>query len=177
MTKISTEIELIKKDLFAADHAKVVSALKRTRELGNHSLIEPLLTLFLNEKDELVRSEIKDMLSTLKISKAQSELETALVNPLFKPIRADILSFLWNSGMNPKKSTLAIAQAAVDGDFLTALEALTLMESMTGVLDEAQVMEATILLRHALEDKKNADKQDLLRSLFQLLLNNRNVED
>ena len=177
MAKTNPEIELIKKDLFETDHAKVVDALKRAREMGNHSLIEPMLTLYAGNSDEVVKAEIKDMLSTLKVSKAQAELEAALVNPSFAGIKADVLSFLWNSGMNPVGSMRQIVHAAIDGDFMTALEALTLLESLTGPFDEAVLMESVLALREALEDRKNDDKRDLLRSCFQLLHNLQSAEE
>jgi hypothetical protein len=165
------ELDQIKKDLFSSESSKVISALKMARDKGDHSLIDPLLTLFLNEKDEAIRGEIQDMLSTLKISKAEKELEKALINGRFAEIRGFILSFMWSSGMNPSGSIKAICQAAVEGDFATALEALTLMENMEGPFDETELMEANLQIRQGIEDSKDSEKLPLLRSMFQLLSN------
>lgn len=166
--KKKDKIKEIRQNLLASDDILIKEGLKKAKKHGDESLIHPLLTALLNTEGSL-RNDISETLSSLKISNAEDELISALTIDDYSSLQSEILSFIWNSGFQPSEHLLLITKTAVEGDYNTALEALTLIESMDCRFPEEQIMESTLEIRSGLNDEDDDDKKKLILSLLQVI--------
>lgn len=165
-TAIQKKREAIKKDLFSGDEKVVLAAVKKCEKNGDESLVQPLLIAFRDAQEGAVRAEIKKLLETLKVSKGEDVLIEALENEEFAPIAGEIMSFLWNSGFQPDHKIELIVNKGLEGDFMCAVEGLTLLESLNGPVDEASLAQGLIDVREFLLEHKDTENQN-----FQIALN------
>lgn len=161
----------IKKDLFSNDEAIVMKALNKTRDAGNASFVEPLLSLYATSESALVKTEIADMLSNLKVSDTDEAFLNFLEKPEFKALYKDVVAFMWNSGLEPVDHMAFFVKLAVEGDEALILEVLTLIESIESEFPEDQIADSAnqlrIFLGNAKDDQSNRVK--LLRELLKVV--------
>lgn len=158
-------------DLRSNDSKKVLSALKTTADDGTGDFIVPLLELFRDTKSDDIRERVREMLSSLKVSEAEDILIDALEDPAFTQQRGDILSFLWHSGFQAAEAVDTITRCALEGDYMTAVEAMTLLDSLTQEPEEESLYQALIEIRAFLEKHKDSGHEvyDVALSIFQQL--------
>jgi HEAT repeat protein len=169
MKQNSSKIEELKRDLFSNDEATVVSALSACREIGNSQMILPLLTLYAQNHNELVRSTTADMLSNLKVSQTEGPFLEALTDESLRSIRKEVLSFMWNSGIQPVEHLTDLVEMAADSEYEEILEALSLIESMDGPFDENQVEESTYILRQWIAENKGDSRTSLMVEFLKVI--------
>jgi hypothetical protein len=163
MTERQRYIEQLKRDLVSDDTATVVSALKRCRESGDVSAVPALISLYASTQVAMVRQEVAEMLSALKVSGAESAFMTALRATTLRHVRLDLITFMWNSALQPAGYLAELVGIAIEGTYAEALECLTLVESLEGPFAEEQVLEALSEIRKHLATAPESDKKALMR--------------
>jgi hypothetical protein len=156
--------------VYAADKPTIIKGLKSLRDVGTAGVIHPLLDVHKDAEDEDVRKEIEDILANLKLEAAIHPLVEALEEERFSEQRGLILSSLWNSGFYPSEHLELITKAAIDGDYLCAVEAITVIENMEGPFQFDSVEEASLLVDEFLSEGIEDPKVLLIESLRDLLL-------
>lgn len=158
-------------DLRSTDKRKVLSALKTTAEDGTGDLILPLLELFRDTPSDEIREKLAELLSSMKVSEAEDVFLEALDDDAFRNQRGSIMSFMWNSGFQGAEAVDTITRCALEGDYMTAIEALTLLDSLTQEPEEESLYQALIEIRAFLETHKDSSHQvyDIALSIFQVL--------
>lgn len=161
----------IKKDLFSNDETVVMKALNKTRDNGNASFVEPLLSLYTSTPSALVKTEISDMLSNLKVSETDESFLTFLEQPQHKAFYKDVVAFMWNSGLEPVDHMAFFVKLAIEGDEALILEVLTLIESIESEFPEDQISDSTNQLRTYLGNEKDgqSNRVKLLRELLKVV--------
>lgn len=161
----------IKKDLFSNDEAVVLKSLHKTRDEGNASFVEPLLSLYATSESAMVKTEVADMLSNLKVSETDEAFLNFLEQPQWKALYKDVISFMWNSGLEPVDHMAFFVKLALEGDEALILEVLTLIESIESEFPEDQIADSSNQLRTYLgtvsDDHSNRVK--LLRELLKVV--------
>lgn len=153
------------KDLLHQDSKKVKAALDRARQKGDQTWVKPLLVAFASRKDDALRDEMRELLSSLKVSAAESILVDALRDPEFAHISADILGFLWSCGFTCDGQLAFITEVACEGDYFQALEGSTLIEQVETATDEKDVLEALVVVGEALSDTSKSTIQPFAESI------------
>jgi hypothetical protein len=169
MTEKQRQSEQLKRDLMSDDLATVVSALKKCRESGDVSAVPVLIGLYATTQVPMIRKETGEMLGSLKVSGAEQAFMVALKMPGYENIRQDLLSFMWNSGVQPNAHLAELVHLALHGSFGEALECLTLIESLDGPLAEEQVLESLSSVRKYLGTAGGDEKSALFRDLLVIL--------
>jgi hypothetical protein len=159
------------KDLEASEEKTVLKALDKLAQTGDGDMVLPLLVLYRDTNSELAKAKAAEMLTSLKVSVAEDVLIEALEGDDFIALRADILSFIWNSGFQPNDAVDTITKVALSGDFMTGVEGLTVLESLGGPLDEESLYQALIEVRKFLEAHKEHghDLYELALRIFEVL--------
>lgn len=169
-TKESTaKREQIKADLLRGDEKQATAALDYISEGGDGSYIGPLLEAYSARGEEELKLRMGEMLGTLKVSGSEPVFVEALNNAAYAGIHTDILGFMWNSGVNVPGELPLLIRVGLSGDYMRALEAFTLIESMEGPFEEEQVLEAILAVRKFLEGEPEGDKRELVTSLLEYL--------
>ncbi len=167
MNPTDNKINFIIKDLQSDDNIKISATLKKIADNGNETLIEPMLELYVRSNDEVIKLQVKNILSQLKISTA---LPILIKNIMHSDNRIKELSLhsIWSSNLDAADHIPQIVDAACKGDFMVALEALTLIENMEGPFQEEDIIESMISINEYFSESID-EKEELIRSMFSVL--------
>lgn len=171
------KIEEIKKDLFSEDDTKVLKAVKNCQDEGSATLVEPLIAVYATTSNLLIKQEIGEMLSELKVSGADEAFRNALKNPDFIKARKELLSFIWSSGIQPVEDVVLLTEIAVDGSFEEALECLTIIESIEDGVAEADLLEAATIARTYISSNPESEKRHLIADILMAIEGRQELED
>lgn len=173
----SAIIEEIKASLFSNQDEKVAAALAKTREVAEPTLVEPLLAFYATTSNPSWKTEAADMLSTLKVSKVNHYFIEALSNPSLLQIRRDVLSFIWNSNLQPVEDFVAITQVALTGSLEETIECLSILENLEQTIPEAVVLECISMIGQFVPDKNEVNKNVLIHDFLAILESHRLKND
>lgn len=155
--------------LQSGDLEKVQAALEVAREKGDIRWVRPMLEAFRDAPSQAIQEGIGEVLGTLKISEAADVFLDALGDPEYAGTEADIIGFMWNTGLTPEEGLLSVVEVGTSGDFRNAVEALTWVEQLDGVHDEHKLLESILLVRGALDDPEKTDIHSLMQPLLEVL--------
>ena len=112
---------------------------------------------FVNNDEHLARHQLIDLyLDTFNYNGHTSAVDAFidfLENETDAESRKLVLSAIWNSKLPFDEHLPFFVMLASQGDYLEALDCLTILENMSGPFEEAQLLEAQLLLKEYLEEK------------------------
>jgi hypothetical protein len=134
-------------------------------------MVKPLLTLYATSNQSTIRSEIAEMLGTLKVSNTDEHFIEFLKEQQWAHLRADVVGFMWSSAIEPVDYLSFFTQLAIEGDDALALEIVTLIESIESSFPEDEIAESTVMLKEFLSEDKHthSGKHKLLRELLSIV--------
>lgn len=170
-TRNSTKkvIEQIRADLFSTDEKSVLASLALCRDQGDLSLVEPLILLYTRTASDEVRSTVADMLSSIKVTGSEDHFMSALANPELRPFRKDLLSFMWQAGLQPIGWLIEITQMVNEGSIEEVIECITLVESIEDDFPEELVLESVQKVRQYLSNAPAEQKSNLVAAYLGVL--------
>ena len=159
---------IILKDIQSNDRTKMINAFKKLSSQANETITQPLLDLYSTSQNDAIKIEIKKTFSQLKTSKA---LPILIKNLNHKDNRVKELALysIWSSNLDACDYIPEIIVAACKGDFMVALEALTLIENLEGPFKEEDLMEGMISINEYFSNNMD-DKENLIKSLSEILM-------
>lgn len=149
----------ILKDLRSPDKKVVSRAIKSLEKYGNASVIKPLAQVLLDGVSEKHEGEIIELLSSIKDTSVVVEIMDVLEDPQMRPIRQKVLSIIWNMKIDFSNYIDDFVGIAVSGDFMEALDCLTIIENLEGPFLEEDILECQLHLKNYLEDENPKDEQ------------------
>jgi len=158
------------KNLFSKDDKKVKSALERANSKGTIEWVGPLLEAFSLRNEDSLRENMREMLSSVKLSAAEGIFLETLNNQDKKEIHADVLGFIWSAGFVPTESIDLITRCATSGDYRAAIEGLTLIEQCELVENEHVLLEAILTVRNALDCEEKSEAHSLYKPMLEALI-------
>lgn len=154
--KVKQIIEL----LSSKDEKQIKKGLSALKTSGDATVIEPLSELLLIDKDKSIhQKEILEIFSSLKDSSAADRMIEVIRNDHFLPIRQLLLSSIWNTTLDYSSYVADFVLIACEGDFLEALDCLTILENMPRNFEERHILEAQWHLKEYLEDSSVKDER------------------
>ncbi len=163
------KVEALMADLHSTDLAKVLAALKKVPEAGNATLITPLLRTYLAWNNQEVRGAVEKILGELKTQTAVPELINALEDPAFDDLRALIISSFWHSGIYPSNDMDVLIKNAIRGDYMVAVEVVTVLENTDEFTDPDMVQQAMLDIDDFLDQNPDAEHSPVLDQLKSVL--------
>jgi len=114
-----------------------------------------------------VKSEIEGLMNTLKAENVQETVIDCLVDPNFETAQQMILASIWNSNLDYSEYLKEIVDTAVNGDFMLAMECLTIFENMEAELTEEKIMPPLLTINQYLNDNlgEESPKHSLLTEI------------
>lgn len=167
--KPSKTIEKILKGLYSAKNEEIEKALKLVPEKGDASLIIPLLELYQSTKSGKIKEGISRIVLQLKSTDTIEPLLEASKSDRFKDIRSFIVSAFWENDFDLSNNISDLTKLAVEGDYQTALEVLTVIENLKGPLDYEQLMEGIVNTRMYLTGNREENKTELIYAIHKVL--------
>lgn len=157
--KITQKLQTILNDLHSSDEKKVSKAIKTLETHGNAHAIKSLAEALLNSDSELNKREIIELLSSLKDTSTVVEMIEVLNDKMFLPIRQQLLTTIWNMKVDFSDYLDDFVEIAVNGDFIEALDCLTIIENLEGPFMEENILECQLHLKNYLEQPEAKDPQ------------------
>jgi len=140
---------------------EIAKSLLALKSEGNHKVIQPLAKLLLTVNDPKIEKEVLELFSSLKISSAVPEMMEILKNDDFGSIRQKLLATIWNTQLDYSFFMADFVSIACDGDYLEALDCLTILENMPGPFEERHLLEAQWHLKELMEDDAPKDERKM----------------
>jgi hypothetical protein len=137
---------------------KAVTALKTE---GNRKVLNALAYLLATNKDASFEKEILEIFSSLKDSASNAEIILILKNEELVSIRQKVLSTIWNTQIDYSYYLADFVEIACEGDFLTTLDCLTIMEAMLGPFEERHVLESQWHLKEFMESNEPKEERKM----------------
>lgn len=163
--KIITQII---KDLQSSDEALILKVLVKVRDKGNTEVLEPLFDLFERTDNEKVKAEIKMILADIKDSYAL-EVIIERLSTGSNALNEVLLYALWNSSLSALDYIPEVVDAAKKGNYMIALEALTVIENLDGPFSNEKLTEAQFIINEYFTEGVD-EKEVLMRSILDVIL-------
>ncbi len=164
--KQSQKLQSILGDLHSGDEKKASKAIKSLEAHGNSSVIKDLAECLLNTTSPVNKSEILELLSSLKDSTIAVEMIEVITDEYFLDVRQPLLSTVWNMKVDFSNYIDDFVQIAVEGDFLEALDCLTIIENLDGPFMEEDILECQLHLKKYMEkDERDEQKSHILSEI------------
>jgi hypothetical protein len=146
-------------DLKSGNQEKILGAIKSLQAHGDVSVLEPMVEILLQEKDSKIGQTIINFLSDLKDSGSAEIMIEIIKNDKFIPLRKELLTTVWSSKVDYSYYLAEFVAMAVDGDFMEALDCLTILENLEGPFEERHILEAQLHLKDYLENRESTNDQ------------------
>jgi hypothetical protein len=173
--KALKQSELLKK-LKAGNEQEFSKNLAELDTILTIEALPALVSVFHAPISDKGKEELIIFFNNLSASDAQETMIQILMDPENYSIRQALLSTIWNSRLDYSSFLAEFVEMAVEGDFLEALECLTIIENLEGPFEESDILESQLHLKEYLESGSKNDQKDLLISDIALLVKNFNEE-
>lgn len=165
--KVSQKLQSILNDLHSKDEKKVSKAIKSLESHGNAHAIKSLAEALMNSDSQKNKTEIIELLSSLKDTSTVVEMIEVITDSAFLPIRQQLLTTIWNMKVDFSNYVDDFVEIAVKGDFMEALDCLTIIENLEGPFMEENILESQLHLKSYLEQPgaKDTQKAEILSEI------------
>ena len=125
--------------LASSDEKQVKKALSGLKSDGDATVIVPLAELLLKDRETgNYQKEILEIFSSLKDTSTVDTMIEVIRDEHFLPVRQLLLSTIWNTSLDYTSYLADFVLIACEGDFLEALDCLTILENLNGEIEERQ---------------------------------------
>ena len=134
------------------DQASIVAALAILKDYGHPTVLSEVfksLEGLERAEQQLVLGFLADIQDTDAVEEFIAYLEEEK-NPANRNL---VLSAIWNSKLPFDAHLPFFVMLASQGDFLEAIDCLTIIENMSGPFDESQLLESQLLLKEYVEER------------------------
>jgi hypothetical protein len=165
------KIDQLLSEIQSGNAGKVTKALKALEVNGDLTVIEPMFEMILAEQDGKIEQEMLAFLGDLKVTDAAPVFMEMIKKEKYLNKRQALLSIFWNSKIDFSDYLADFIEIACEGNFMEALECLTIIENMEGPFSEAQVLESQLHLGEYMNDNSPKDpKKSAIMSEVALLI-------
>jgi len=162
--KIDKRFNNIIKNLSSNKEAEVLTAIKQLRKHGKPEAIPHLINLHQTSKNEKVVNQVTAFMFDLKDQNATQPIINAIEKETNNSHKAFLISILWQAALDASEHLSFLVKQAITGDYMVAVEALTVIDNFETTFHEDEIMDIEYDLDEALENETD-DKKELLISL------------
>jgi hypothetical protein len=169
MTTESKEIKQIKTALASSNKEHVLEGIKLSRAHGNRQTFELMLSTLKATDEPEVEAAIIQFLYDLKDESSVEPLIDALNNEEMSYYHSFIIAAFWQSAIDGSAYLDLFVKKAIEGEYMTSLEALTVVENFDSSFPDDLLMELDADLMDAIEGEELEEKKNLLISLKEVV--------
>lgn len=158
-TKKQQKLNQIVIDLNSTDEKKISKAIKSLEANGDSTVIIPLANRLLSDLSEKNKTEIIELLSSLKDTSSRGELMNIIDDEKYLSIRQSILTAIWNTKIDFSGYIDEFVYIAIYGSFLEAIDCLTIIENLEGPFMEEDLLESESHLKNYMNSTAEKDEQ------------------
>ena len=146
-------------DLRSKDEVKVASAIKSFHAHGDASVIEPLIGVWQEGLSSANEALLMELFEGLKDTETVGPLMEAFRTVPDAILRRKLVSAFWNSKLDFSAFLADFILFAIEGDFLDAFEAITLIEQFESTIPESAILESQLLLKEYFGGTEGRDEK------------------
>lgn len=154
--------------LRSEEHNKILKLIDSLRSEGDARYVEPLVDCMVNTKVDKIRDSIYSLLLDLKDDDAVVPLLSCIKNDNYTNFRTQLLSILWQSNVDASPYLNELVEMAIDFDYLSAIEIMTVLDTFEEGFTEEQLMECIYLLDDAISTEES-NKAELLTEIKSII--------
>ena len=155
----------IEKSLLSDDEKIFDSIIKFLEKNGKVEYLTKIIGL-LNKINDARKAKVFSFLSKLKQKDAAPIMMEIVKDEKNKPFQDLILNTFWNSSIDYSPFFAEFVEISCKGQYITALECLTILENLKGPFNEDQILDAQLHLKNYLEqENKQDDKAPLISEI------------
>lgn len=148
--------EQIKKNLFSAKTEVVISAIGAIKKNGNKLYIPILFDLLNSMPEHEIKTEIQNLLDSVKDKEAVNSFMRAIEDDKYKPIRKNILIACWQNGLDFSTFLPVFVDLVINEEWEIAFEAFTIIDNLEYLPNQEIINKTVIRIQNALT---TADEQ------------------
>lgn len=149
---------------------EVSAALKGLQLYGDSSVISPIISALKEGVSEKSEATIISFLGDLKYTDSAEPIMEAVLDKDNLEIRQKLLTTIWNSKVDFSEYLVDFITIAVEGDFMEALECLTIIENLEGPFYEQQFLESQVVLSEYAEKRDENSKKAHIMSEIAIII-------
>jgi len=172
--KKDNRLNNIIKDLSSHKKDAILTAIKQLRKHGKPEAILPLISLHQTSTNQEVIDAATNFLFDLKDQSATSTIIDIIKNETNNKHKAFLISIFWQSALDASEHISFLVKQAVIGDYMVAVEVLTVIENFDTTFHEGEIIDIEYDLDEAIEEEES-DKKQLLLS-FKSVIKSLNIE-
>jgi hypothetical protein len=143
---------------------QVINTLNEIRNSGSINILPFLLKMIHKNTDDLVRNEILKLVSEIRSQEAVTQITESIEQNDFGDDLPAFIAACWMSGLDFSKHLSIFTNLFIRKDYLTALEAFTVIEESLSQTSDIDLIECLRFLREA-ECMMAEEKMPLYREL------------
>jgi hypothetical protein len=148
MVRSDRKIVELSKTLSNEDNTAIVAAIELLRQEKPFEGAISLLTAYYDSTDdETIRKSISGFMNDLKDQSVSSEVIAEIGKKWKNDTISMLVSSCWQSGLNYSEYSMPLARAFLKGDYITAIECLTVIEESVEDIPAAQKTEVTEFIK------------------------------
>jgi hypothetical protein len=120
------------RDLSSTREELVDQAIREIREDEDFSIVPDLVDVLLHARDPYLITRLTTLLADVKEAEVKNILVSKLVEAGEEEGRANLLRVCWESAIDFSEYLEIFADLLIDGDYITAIEASTVIENLNG---------------------------------------------
>ena len=144
--------------LTSSEESVVVKALNDLEADGDASFIPLMINLLETGSDQVI-GMVVELLSSLKDSSAAKEIIEVLREEENASVKQLVLSTIWNTNIDYSEYLPDFVLWACEGDYLIALDCLTIIENTVFNAEERHILEAQWHLKEFMEGNPEMSEQ------------------
>jgi hypothetical protein len=148
-------------DLNSGLESKYNAAIHELASIGDSSVVFPLYSVFKQNLGSNLQKQVSKLFSDIQIPEASELFIQVIKNEEDSAVLKMFLPILWESKLDFSDYLAEFVEISVSGDYLIALDCLTIMENMPGPFSESQLLEAQLHLKEFLENKNENDERKM----------------
>lgn len=168
-TKESKEVKELKKKLSSSNREEILDGIKMSREHANQDSFKLMLDCLKDTDEPEVEAAIINFLYDLKDINSAGVLIDAIKNPEMAYYHSFLIAAFWQSSLDGSEHLELFVKKAIEGEYMTTLESLTVIENFDSSFPNQLLMECEADLAEAIENEANEEKKNLLESLKEVV--------
>lgn len=168
-TTINKEIKEINAALSSPKKEKVLEGIKLSRAHANQDSFRLMLETLKKTDEPEVEAAIIQFLYDLKDVSSIDPLIEALNDEEMRYYHSFLIATFWQSALDGSDHLDLFVKRAIDGEYMTALEALTVVENFDSSFSADLIMECSADLNLAIEEENEEEKKNILISLKEVV--------
>jgi len=168
MAENTWNIKEMRSGLLSKDSQIVINTLQQVKNSGSPVLIPELIALLRKSRGNEVRGHIVSILNNLKNQSAAAELVKAIRQEDQQDMVSLLVAACWKNGLDYSQHIDDFIYIFLEYDYMTALDALTVIENDTRNLEQGPTQTRIDKLK-AYMDQTGEDKRMLILELIHIL--------